>query len=49
MKELALEEFTKMDTDKSGKVSFEEFKKAMEKKVGTSMSSAALKKFFDSM
>ncbi|KAL5967028.1 Centrin-3, partial [Taenia solium] len=48
VKEVALETFKSMDVDKSGRVSFAEFKVAMEKKGGQKLSMAALKAFFDS-
>nr|CDS26127.1 immunogenic protein [Hymenolepis microstoma] len=48
VQEIALQTFQAMDLDKSGKVSFSEFQKNMEKKVGSSMSSTALRSFFDS-
>ncbi|VDK37215.1 unnamed protein product [Taenia asiatica] len=48
VKEVALETFESMDLDKSGRVSFAEFKVAMEKKGGQKLSMAALKAFFDS-
>ncbi|CDS37545.1 immunogenic protein [Echinococcus multilocularis] len=48
VKEVALETFQSMDVDKSGKVSFAEFKKAMEKKGGQKLSMTALRAFFDS-
>ncbi|VDO00983.1 unnamed protein product [Rodentolepis nana] len=48
VQEMALQTFKAMDLDKSGKVSFIEFQKNMEKKVGSAMSSAALRGFFDS-
>lgn len=35
-----------MDTDKSGKVSFEEYKNNMKKKARLTLSDAALKNFF---
>ncbi|VDM23495.1 unnamed protein product [Hydatigera taeniaeformis] len=48
VKEVAMETFKSMDVDKSGKVSFAEFKMAMEKKGGQKLSMSALKTFFDS-
>ncbi|VDL63967.1 unnamed protein product [Hymenolepis diminuta] len=48
VQELALQTFKAMDLDNSGKVSFAEFQKNMEKKVGSTMSLTAMRAFFDS-
>ena len=46
MKELALRTFNEMDTDKSGKVSFQEYKASMLKKARLQISESALKDLF---